>query len=290
MDRYVSKGTKIVIYAFLIIIAFITLIPLLYTFSAALKTNFEIAQGGANLIPKEPTWDNLKQVWGMGGSNTFKKSTYADYSVNSLIISTLSTVLIVIMTSMSAYCFERGNFPGRNALYWTFLSTMFIGAGTVTIFPIMQITSKFGLNNMWGLILVESSVAGASNLFLTMGYLKTISKELDDAARIDGCTFFSTWYRIILPLSKPILATVALMSFTGVWNDYLLPTLMLATKPDQITLIVAVTRLQSAGGAGASQYNLMMAGTVLTVLPVLVLFIVMNKQFVAGITQGAVKG
>lgn len=290
MDRYVSKGTKIVIYAFLIIIAFITLIPLLYTFSAALKTNFEIAQGGANLIPKEPTWDNLKQVWGMGGSNTFKKSTYADYSVNSLIISTLSTALIVIMTSMSAYCFERGNFPGRNALYWTFLSTMFIGAGTVTIFPIMQITSKFGLNNMWGLILVESSVAGASNLFLTMGYLKTISKELDDAARIDGCTFFSTWYRIILPLSKPILATVALMSFTGVWNDYLLPTLMLATKPDQITLIVAVTRLQSAGGAGASQYNLMMAGTVLTVLPVLVLFIVMNKQFVAGITQGAVKG
>ena len=290
MDRYVSKGTKIVIYAFLIIIAFITLIPLLYTFSAALKTNFEIAQGGANLIPKEPTWDNLKQVWGMGGSNTFKKSTYADYSVNSLIISTLSTVLIVIMTSMSAYCFERGNFHGRNALYWTFLSTMFIGTGTVTIFPIMQITSKFGLNNMWGLILVESSVAGASNLFLTMGYLKTISKELDDAARIDGCTFFSTWYRIILPLSKPILATVALMSFTGVWNDYLLPTLMLATKPDQITLIVAVTRLQSAGGAGASQYNLMMAGTVLTVLPVLVLFIVMNKQFVAGITQGAVKG
>lgn len=290
MDRYVSKGTKIILYACLIIIAVITLIPLLYTFSAAFKTNFEIAQGGVNLIPKEPTWDNLKQVWGMGGSSTFKKSTYADYSINSLIISTLSTVLIVILTSMSAYCFERGNFPGRKVLYWTFLSTMFIGAGTVTIFPIMQITSKFGLNNMWGLILVESSVAGASNLFLTMGYLKTISKELDDAAKSDGCTFFSTWYRIILPLSKPILATVALMSFTSVWNDYLLPTLMLATKPDQITLIVAVTRLQSAGGAGASQYNLMMAGTVLTILPVLVLFVVMNKQFVAGITQGAVKG
>lgn len=290
MDRYVSKGAKFVLYAFLVIIMIVTLIPLLYTFSASLKTNFEIAQGGINLIPKEPTMDNLKQVWGMGGSSTFKKSTYADYTVNSLLISTIGTVIIVVFTSMAAYCFQRGNFPGRQLLYWLFLSTMFIGSGTVTIFPIMQITSSLGLNNRWGLILVESSVSGASNLFLTMGYLKTISKDLDDAAKIDGCTFFSTWYRIILPLSKPILATVALMSFTGIWNDYLLPTLMLATKPDQITLIVAVTRLQSAGGAGASQYNLMMAGTVLTILPVLILFIVMNKQFVAGITQGAVKG
>ena len=123
-----------------------------------------------------------------------------------------------------------------------------------------------------------------------MGYLKTISKELDDAAKIDGCSFFSTWWRVILPLSKPILATVALMTFRASWNNYLLPNLMLARDQAATTLVVAVEKLQSSGGAGASQYNLMMAGTMLAMLPMLILFLCMNKMFVEGITQGAVKG
>ena len=101
---------------------------------------------------------------------------------------------------------------------------------------------------------VQFGTAGASNLFLTMGYLKTISKELDDAAKIDGCSFFSTWWRVILPLSKPILATVALMTFRASWNNYLLPNLMLARDQAATTLVVAVVKLQSSGGAGASQY------------------------------------
>ena len=124
----------------------------------------------------------------------------------------MTVVLVVLFTSMSAYCFQRGNFPGQKFLYWLFMATMFIGAGTVTMFPLLRITTKLGLNNLPGLALVQFGTAGASNLFLTMGYLKTISKELDDAAKIDGCSFFSTWWRVILPLSKPILATVALMT------------------------------------------------------------------------------
>ena len=167
---------------------------------------------------------------------------------------------------------------------------MIFGAGTVTMFPIMQMTSKAGMNNGIGLAIVQGATSGAANLFLTMGYLKTISKDLDDAAKIDGCSFFSIWWRIILPLSKPILATVALMTFRGSWNNYLLPTLMLAKYPEQKTLVVAVVQLQSTGGAGASQYNLMMAGTMLAAMPMIILFLCLNKMFVAGITQGAVKG
>ena len=123
-----------------------------------------------------------------------------------------------------------------------------------------------------------------------MGYLKTIPKDLDESAKIDGCTFFGTWWRIILPLSKPILATVGLMSFRGSWNNYLLPNLMLSGNQKAMTLVVAVVKLQSSGGAGASQYNLMMAGTMLAMLPMLILFLIMNKAFVEGVTQGAVKG
>lgn len=249
MTMRLSRGGKIALYAFLIVVVIITLIPLLYTVSASFKTNFEIAQGGVNLLPAEPTFDNFKTVWGMSGTTLSSTATYADYTVNSLEVSLLTVVFVVIFTSMSAYCFERGNFPGRKFLYWLFMATMFIGAGTITIFPMLQITSKLKMNNIVGLAIVQFATAGASNLFLTMGYLKTISHDLDDAAKIDGCSFFSTWWRIILPLSKPILATVALMSFRGSWNNYLLPNLMLSGDQSKTTLVVAVVKLQSSGGA-----------------------------------------
>lgn len=290
MKMRLSLGAKIAMYVFLGIMVFITIVPLLYMVSGSFKTNLEIMSGGATLIPKEPTLENFATVWGMSSTSVNTKVTYLDYTLNSLKISLVTVVLVVVFTSMSAYCFQRGNFPGRKFLYWLFMTTMFIGAGTITVFPVMQITSSWKLNNEWGLAIVQFATAGASNLFLTMGYLKTISKDLDDAARIDGCSFFSTWYRIILPLSKPILATVALMSFRGSWNNYLMPSLMLAKDPKATTLVVAVVKLQSTGGAGASQYNLMMAGTMLAVMPMIILFLCMNKMFVAGITQGAVKG
>ena len=290
MNIRLSTGAKIFMYIFLGIMVFITVVPLLYVASASFKPNLEILAGGVHLIPKEPTFDNYKQVWGMQSVSMASDTTFLDYTVNSIWISALTVVIVVTLTSLSSYCFQRGNFPGRKLLYMTFLTTMFIGAGTVTMFPIMQMTSKAGLNNGIGLAIVQGASSGAANLFLTMGYLKTISKDLDDAAKIDGCTFFSIWWRIILPLSKPILATVALMTFRGSWNNYLLPTLMLAKYPEQKTLVVAVVQLQSTGGAGASQYNLMMAGTMLAAMPMIILFLCMNKMFVAGITQGAVKG
>ena len=290
MRMRLSPASKFFVYVFLVLMVVITLIPLIYVISGSFKTNMEIMLGGVNPFPKNPTFDNFKTVWGMSGSTQDSQTTYADYTINSVLVSALTVVITVFFTAMSAYCFQRGNFPGRMLFYWTFMATMFIGAGTVTMFPILQITTKIGLNNLFGLAIVEAFTGGASNLFLTMGYLKTISKDLDDAAKIDGCTFFSIWWRIILPLSKPILATVALMTFRGSWNSYLLPKLMLAGNPKSTTLVVAVVKLQSMGGAGASQYNLMMAGTMLAAMPMIILFLCMNKMFVAGITQGAVKG
>ena len=290
MNMNMSKGSKIVLYAFLILMVFITFLPILYTISASFKTNFEIASGSLNLIPKQPTLDNFKTVWGMSGTSLQATTTYGDYTRNSIEVSLLTVVLVLLFTSMSAYCFQRGNFPGKDFLYWLFLGTMFVGAGTITMFPIMRITTKLGMNTIPGLAIVQTATAGASNLFLTIGYLKTIPKDLDDAAKIDGCSFFGTWWRVILPLSKPILATVGLMAFRASWNNYLLPNLMLSGKQKLTTLVVAVVKLQSSGGAGASQYNLMMAGTMLAMMPMLLLFLFLNRWLIAGVTQGAVKG
>lgn len=290
MKTKMSIGSKIVLYGFLILIAAITLIPLLYAFTGSFKSNMEILSGGIHLIPREFTFDNYKTVWGMTGSGLKDKTTYADYTWNSFEVSVITSALVVFFTSMSAYCFQRGNFPGRKFLYAAFMATMFIAAGTITIFPLLQITTKLGINNKLGLAIVQWGTAGASNLFLTMGYLKTISRDLDDAARIDGCSFFSIWWRIILPLSRPILATVALMTFRASWNAYIIPHLMLARDQTATTLVVAVVQLQSSGGAGSTQYNLMMAGTMLAAIPMLILFLCLNQMFVDGITQGAVKG
>ena len=290
MNTNMSKGAKIGVYVFLWVIVFITLIPIVYTASASFKPNMEILAGGTHIIPKNPTFDNYLTVWGMSNTGMKSQNNYADYTLNTIYVSCITVIITVIGCSMSAYCFQRGNFPGRKFFYGLFLSTMFISAGTATLYPLLQLTSKLGMNNRTGLAIVQAGSGGAANLFLTMGYMRTITKDLDDAAKIDGCSFFGTYWRIVLPLSKPILATIALLSFRGSWNNYLLPNLMLAKDKAWTTLVVAVVQLQSSGGAGASQYNLMMAGTMLGMMPMLILFIIMNKSFVAGITAGAVKG
>jgi ABC-type glycerol-3-phosphate transport system permease component len=285
---------KIILYFFLIFMVVVTLIPIAYTVSASFKTNTEIMSGGIHLIPKKFTINNFVTAWTMGSSGGSaigrKPVTFADYTVNSIILSSITVIGTVIFTSMSAYCFQRGDFPGRKMLYNIFLATMFISAGSISIFPIVKLATKFAMNNLYGASVVQIFTTSAANLFLTIGYMKTIDKEIDNAAKIDGCSFFRTYYNIILPLCKPILATIALLSFRHSWNDYLLPMVFTTGKTAQYPLVVGVVALKSFGGEGAAQYNLLMAGTMFSLVPVITIYIAMNRYFVAGITEGALKG
>jgi multiple sugar transport system permease protein len=291
-SKNTSSSSLLIIYAFLILLTFITLVPIAYTISASFKENTEIMSGGAHLIPKNPTLDNYITAWttGSSGGVSRRRVTFADYTVNSVKLALLTMAGSVVFTSMAAYCFQRGNFPGKKILYVVFLATMFIGTGSVTIFPIAKLAGRLKINNLYGVSLVQMFTSSAANLFLTMGYLKTISRELDDSAKIDGCSFFRIYYSIILPLCKPILATIALISFRYAWNDYLLPTVFTSGKPATYPLVVAVVMLKSFGGEGAAQYNLLMAGTMFSILPMILIFVVMNRYYIQGITQGAVKG
>ena len=290
MKLRLNLFSKIVIYAFLIFVGALTLLPLLYTVSASFKTNFEIMRGSINLIPKEFTFDNYIKIWTTGTKTMKKTYTFADYTFNSFKIAILEVVISVVSTAMASYCFQRGRFYGRKLLYAYFLTTMFMAAGSIIMFTTIKITTALHINTWWGICIVGSSGAGASTLFLTMGYLKTIPKELDESAKIDGCTFFSIWWRIILPLSVPILGTLALMKFRSAWNSWMMPNLMLATDQSQTTLNMAIVKLSNSGGSGAGQYNLMMAGTMMSVAPMIIMFLLMNRTFIEGITQGSVKG
>lgn len=282
--------SSLIIYVLLILLVLITLLPILYTISASFKTNVEIMQGGANLIPRNPTLENFIIAWTAGSSVGGRQVTFAHYTLNSLQLGCITMIGTVLFTSMSAYCFQRGNFPGRKLLYRIFLGTMFVAAGSITIFPIVQMAAKVKMNNLWGASVVQIFTTSATNLFLTMGYMKTISKEIDEAAKIDGCSFFGIYRLIIMPLCKPVLATIALMSFRYAWNDYLLPMVFTLGKTKQHPLVVAIVTLKNFGGEGASQYNLLMAGTVFAVLPMIIIYLIMNRHFVSGITGGALKG
>lgn len=276
-DRYGLATT-----VFLLVFCFLILIPILYTVSASFKSNQEIMAGGAHLLPQEFTWDNYSQAW--------KLAHFDRYTINSIFLSLCTVVLTILVTSMTAYVLQRSDFPGKKLIRAFLLSTMFVSAGTVTLYPILKIMVKLHLNNLPGLAIAETFQMGAANLFLCMGYMKTISKEIDEAAMIDGCSFFQIYWKMILPLSKPILATVGLMAFQHAWNDYLLPLVVTSGKSETYPLIVGLVSLKSAGGEAATQYNLMMAGTVFSILPIVLIYIIMNKQFIAGLTSGSVKG
>jgi len=279
-------------YLFLVILTILTFVPIAYTISASFKPNTEIMSGGAHLIPKSFTLENYIIAWTAGSSGGVSSSrvTFAHYTLNSIILSLLTMCGSVLLTSMAAYCFQRGRFPGRVFLYNLFLATMFIAVGSVTLFPIVKLSVNLKINNLFGASLVQIFTTSAANLFLTIGYLKTISRELDDSAKIDGCSFFRTYLSIILPLSKPILATIALISFRFSWNDYLLPLVMTVGKPHTYPLVVGIVQLKNFGGEAAAQYNLLMAGTMFSILPMILIFVFMGRYYILGITQGALKG
>ena len=279
IKHYVAIGSK---YMFLIMVLAFTLLPLIFVISASLKTNREIMTGGINIFPVEPTLQNFKDAWNL--------ASFDRYTLNSIYVSVLSMIGIMFNASITAYVFERGRFKGKKVLYTIFLSTMFISAGAVTLYPIVRIAISLGLNNLTGIALINIFTSSAVNLFLAIGYLKTISKEIDEAAKIDGCSFFRTYWNIILPISKPLLATIGLISFRYAWNNYLMPMVLTMGQKANYPLVVGIVALKSAGGEGAAQWNLMMAGTVFSIFPIIIVYIFLNRYFISGLTSGAVKG
>ena len=166
---------------------------------------------------------------------------------------------------------------------------MFIALGSVTLYPIYDMLSKFGLNkSIIGLILALTG-GQASNVLLVMGFVKSLPKELDEAAIIDGCSVYGIFFRVIMPLIKPILAVVALFTFRNSWNDYVTTMVMSISIPKLKTLTVAVVQLKYSMNA-AAEWHIMLAGASIAIMPILIVYFFANKQFIAGLTAGAVKG
>lgn len=265
---------------FLVIMIVFTLYPVIYTVLGSLKTNAELTQGGG-FFPKEWHFENYYQA--------FIQADFTKYTFNSILVSVSVTLLAVVTCSLAGFILARREFAGKKVLLALYLSMMFVSLGSVTLYPIYELLRAFQLNKSILALIVALTGGQATNVFLVMGFTKGIHKELDEAAIIDGCSLYGVYSRVILPLSKPILAVVALFSFRNAWNDYITSLIMTISMPRLQTLTVAVVQLKYSVNA-AAEWHIMLAGASIAIIPILIVYLFANRQFIAGLTAGAVKG
>ncbi len=276
------RMNSIIIYLILGIVFIISFFPVFYTFMSSFKGNMEILTTGNLLIPKKFVLENYKKAWELADFSTYTK--------NSIFLSTFCVIGTILSSTICGYSFSRGKFKGKEVLFYVMVSSMFVSLGTLTLYPLLMIMKGVGLSkSLWGVIIIRVFGMNVTNLFIARGYINSISKEIDEAAKIDGCSFFGIYRRIIFPLCKPLIATVAILSFRSSWNDYMLPMVFTMTDPSRMPLVVGIMHLKSSGDA-ASSWNLMLAGTAISLIPMILIYIAFNKYFISGMTSGAVKG
>ena len=280
-----STGTKIarvLIWVFLLFIAVITIFPVLYVVFGSFKENKELLVGGANIFPSAWVIQNYVDAW--------KQANFARYTMNSLYISLGVMVLSLINATMAGYVFSRRKSKFKSILYSIFIAFMFINVGSVSLRPLYELAVGLKMNkSLISVILISVGGGQATYIFLCRGFTDSLPRELDEAATIDGCTFFQTYWRIILPLLKPVLATVALLSFRGGWNEYIMPLVFTMTNDALRPLTVGVNMLKNAGD-GTAAWNIMFAGAIISIVPILIVYCCFSRFFMNGMTAGAVKG
>ena len=275
---------KFISYLILTAALALTLLPLVYTITSSFKSNMEIMTNPGQLLPETFTLDNYREAWTNSNFNVGRmlwNSTY--YTVFNVIVT-------MTLSAMGGYVFARGNFRGKKLIFTCFVSLMFIQTGGISIYAVFQVLNAVHMtSSIWALMLTTVFGVPIVNIYLVKGYIETLPRALDEAAQIDGCGFFRIFYTIILPLLKPIMATVGILAFQASWNDYLMPTIFTISLPKQQTLIVGLMAMKNSSGA-ATSWNLMLAGSVIALLPVLAAYAIGNKYFVSGLAAGAVKG
>ena len=266
--------------AFLLIILVFTLYPVVYALLGSFKTNMELVLG-ENFFPKEWHFENYTYAFG--------KLNFFRYFFNSIELCLICTVLAIFVSSMAGYCMERYEFPGKKVLNFLYLALMFVALGTVTVYPTYKLMDRIGLTgNLVGLALVLTG-GQASNIFLVRGFVRSVPKELDESAVLDGCGPFRLYWSIILPLIRPVIAVVGLFAFLNAWNDYITSMVFTIGQAELQPLTAAVVALRYSPNA-AAEWHIMTAGATIALLPILIVYFITNKQFISGLTVGAVKG
>ncbi len=268
---------KCIMYGILFILLLISVGPFLWLLSTALKSSNEnLFKFPPDLFPKEPTFANMKKV--------FETIPFFTYFINSVILAVIAVTSDIILGSLAAYPLARMKFKGKKIIFMSTLSTMMIPF-QVTMIPIFIIITRMQLKNTYAGIILPTAVT-AFGIFLLRQAFLAIPQSLEEAAFIDGCNSFQVWYKILLPLIKPSIATLAIFTFVNSWGNFLWPLLILDNKK-MYTLPLGVQDLQ---GTFTTDWRLIAAGAVLSMIPIIVFFVATQKYFIEGATAGGVKG
>ena len=258
-------------------IAIAMLLPLLWMVSTAFKSPTEdIFQFPPQFIPSSPTFENFAEAW--------DKAPFGRYFWNSLVIAIATVILNLILCSLAAYPLARLNFKGREIIFSLVVATILIPFQIVMI-PLYILAVRMGLLNTY-LGAIFPSIASAFGIFLMRQAFQTVPKELEEAARIDGCSELGIWWHIMIPSVRPALVTLALFVFIGSWGDFLWPLLVL-DRPEYYTLPLGVNRL---AGSFSFNWRIISAGSVISILPVILVFIAAQRYIVPSETGSGVKG
>ena len=250
-------------------------IPILWAVLSSFKSQSELAKSPPTIFPQSFTLDNYRDA--------VESFAFGRYFLNSVIVTFSATVLTLLINAMAAYALSRFNFRGRNFLFILTLATIMIPL-QVILLPVYQMVSSLGLtNSLWGLIIPPA--ATPTGVFLLRQYMLTLPDETLEAARIDGAGEWRLFWRVVIPLCKPALAVVAIFSVIWRWNDFLWP-LIVAQDDAVYTLPVALAQFSSQQ---VIPFNLVLAVSVLSILPVIVIFLIMQRQIVQGIAQTGLK-
>lgn len=273
-----SKTIKtVIIYIILGIIAVLMLFPLVWLVSTAFKSPSEnIFQFPPQFIPRQPTFQNFIKVW--------QTNPFGRYLFNSSFVALLTVSLNLLFCSLAAYPLARLNFKGRDGIFTAIIATIMIPFQIVMI-PLYILTVQLELRNSY-LGIIFPSIASAFGIFLLRQAFQTVPKELEEAARIDGCSELGIWWNVMIPAVKPALITLAIFVFIGSWSDFLWPLLVL-DQPEFYTMPLGVATL---AGTFSLDWRLIAAGSVISIAPVLLLFLILQRYIVPTDAGSGVKG
>lgn len=275
----ISKNiSRIVLYVTLTLLAALFLIPVYGSIITSFKSIQEILLGGFWSFPKHFGIENYIEAWQL--------KNFGRYMLNSLIITIPSVFISILFASLAAYPLSRIKFKGQNILFFFFVAGLFLPP-QVNLLPLYRFINVLGIyDTYWALIIVHVAFGQPICIFILRNFFKNIPFEIQEAAKMDGCSNFRMYTKIIMPLAKPVLAVLIIFQFTWVWNDFLWGIIL--TQSENIRpLTVGLYNLQ---GMYTIEWNIQTAGANITAIPTIIIFLLFQRYFIKGITLGAVKG
>jgi multiple sugar transport system permease protein len=267
---------KLFVHLLLVFGAILTIVPLLWMLSASLMPQGEATRFPPNLLPSRVTFEHY--------AGLLTRLNLGRAFLNSLFVAVVATLCSLLLNSMAGYAFAKLRFKGRDRSFALLVAALAIPA-QVAMLPLFLLMKSMGLVNTYVGVLIPY-VTGIYNIFLVRQFMVSIPDDLLAAARIDGASEWRIYWSIVMPVARPVLATLAIFTFMSAWNDFMWP-LIILTDSDNYTMPVAVASLS---GEHFQDLELMMASAVITIIPVLALFFVLQKQYIAGMMAGSVKG